>query len=89
MCCHFTFTDKKADNTTLNEQAKMLRDLGCNIVRSDLTHYMVNNSNTAILDKTLKTLKENQLQFLGIATDQRFSVSSGVTTIIIIDCSKR
>lgn len=72
MCCHFTFTDKKADNTTLNEQAKMLRDLGCNIVRSDLTHYMVNNSNTAILDKTLKTLKENQLQFLGIATDQRF-----------------
>ena len=72
MCAHFTFTDKKADNTTLEQQSKMLHELGCNFVRSDLTYYMVNNSNSAILDKTLRILKVNSLGFLGIATDPRF-----------------
>ena len=72
MCAHFTFTDKKADNTTLEEQSTMLRNLECNIVRSDLTCNMVNNSNTAILDRTLKVLGNCKLGFLGIATDPRF-----------------
>lgn len=72
MCAHFTFTDKKADNTTLEEQSAMLRNLECNIVRSDLTCNMVNNSNTAILDRTLKVLGNCKLGFLGIATDPRF-----------------
>lgn len=75
MCAHFTFSDKKADNTTMEQQSRMLHELGCNFVRSDLTYYMVNNSNTAILDKTLRTLKTNNLGFLGIATDPRFFLS--------------
>lgn len=72
MCAHFTFTDRKADNTTLEEQSAMLHNLGCNIVRCDLTYDMVNNSNTAILDKTLNVLDNRKLSFLGIATDPRF-----------------
>jgi hypothetical protein len=72
MCAHFTFTDKKADNTTLEAQSTMLRNLSCNIVRSDLTYNMVNNSNTAILDKTLNVLGSRRISFLGIATDPRF-----------------
>ena len=64
MCAHFTFTDKKADNTTLEEQSAMLRKLECNIVRSDLTCNMVNNSNTAILDRILKVLGNCKLGVL-------------------------
>lgn len=72
MCCHFTFTDKKADNTTMEVQSRVLHEIECNFVRSDLRYNMVNDSNTAILDKTLDTLKNNHLQLLAIATDQRF-----------------
>lgn len=75
MCAHFTFTDKKADNKTMKDQARMLHELGCNFIRSDLTYYMVNKSNTAILDKVLAVLAKNRLSFLGIAADPRFSES--------------
>ena len=80
ICAHFTFTDKKADNTTLEEQSVMLRDIGCNIVRSDLTYNMVNNSNAAILDKTLNALRNQKLSFLGIATDPLFFKADGMKT---------
>ena len=78
MCAHFTFTDKKADYNTLEAQSIMLHNLGCNIVRSDLTYYMVNKTNTAILDKVLDVLPENKLSYLGIASDPRFYSSKWV-----------
>lgn len=72
MCAHFTFKDKKSDNKTMEQQSKMLHDLGCTIVRSDLAYYMVNKTNTATLDNVLSVLSKNRLSFLGIATDPRF-----------------
>lgn len=73
MCAHFTFSGDRWDEGTLKEQTRMLNELGTNIVRCDVYGDIVNNNNTAILDRTLTELKKNKLDFLAIAYDFRLT----------------
>ena len=73
MCAHFTFGGELWDQSTMREQARLLKILGCNIVRCDVLDDAVNKDNNASLDRVLTTLGRNNLDFLGIAYDFRLS----------------
>lgn len=71
ICAHFTFSGDRWDEETLEGQTRMLKEVGANIVRCDVYGNIVNDKNTAILDKTLTELNKNKLDFLAIAYDFR------------------
>lgn len=73
ICAHFTFNGDRWDEGTLEGQTRMLKDVGANIVRCDVYGNIVNDKNTAILDKTLTELNKNKLDFLAIAYDFRLT----------------
>ena len=73
ICAHFTFSGAQWDKSTMPEQSRLMKDLGCNIVRCDVLDDAVNQDNNASLDQVLTTLGKNKLDFLGIAYDFRLS----------------
>lgn len=73
ICSHFTFTWKRGDYDTFQEQSQMLSSIGCNNVRFDITYNTINSMNTAPLDTILPVLKKYSISPLIVFFDRRLN----------------